>query len=91
MVSDIRYCMAEMFSGVNVWQIAELKVAGEKKFGEWINFGHMNIYHYKLKFGWLKFGETRTIRQLHQTFLLPNIPVTWYITLQNSMMYGFTG
>jgi len=29
-----------MFGGVNVWRIAELKVIGEIKFGEWIDFGH---------------------------------------------------
>ena len=29
-----------MFGEVNVWRIAELKVIGEIKFGEWIDFGH---------------------------------------------------
>ena len=29
-----------MLGGVNVWRIAELKVIGEIKFGEWIDFGH---------------------------------------------------
>ena len=29
-----------MFGGVNVWRITELKVIGEIKFGEWIDFGH---------------------------------------------------
>ena len=34
-----------MFGGVNVWQIAELKVIGEIKFGEWIHFGHKDTMH----------------------------------------------
>ena len=29
-----------MFGGFNVWRIAELKIIGEIKFGEWIDFGH---------------------------------------------------
>ena len=29
-----------MFGGVNVWRNTELKVIGEIKFGEWIDFGH---------------------------------------------------
>ena len=32
--------IAGMFGGVNVWRITELKVIGEIKFGEWIDFGH---------------------------------------------------
>ena len=63
-----------MFGGINVWRIVELKVIGAIKFGEWIDFGHKdNIY--QLKFGWLKFGESRTTRQIRQTFPLPNIPI----------------
>ena len=38
---------------------------------------------YKLKFGWLKFGEARTTRQIHQTFPLPNIPAIRYIQSSN--------
>ena len=38
--------------------------------GKWIDFSHKDTI-YKLKFGWLKFGEAQTIRQ---TFSLPNIP-----------------
>ena len=34
------YRIAGMFGGVNVWRIAEFKVIGEIKFGEWIDFGH---------------------------------------------------
>ena len=34
------YRIAGMFGGFNVWRIAELKVIGEIKFGEWIDFGH---------------------------------------------------
>ena len=49
-----------------VWRIAELKVVGEKKFGEWIDFGHTDAI-YKLKFGWLKFGKAQTIRQNFST------------------------
>ena len=56
-----------MFGGrVMVWQIAELKVVGEKKFVEWIDFGHTDAI-YKLKFGWLKFGKAQTIRQNFST------------------------
>ena len=61
--------MAGMFGRVNAWQIAELKVVGKKKFSEWMDFGHKDII-YKLKFGWLKFGEARMILQIRQTFLL---------------------
>jgi len=39
-----------MFGGVNVWRIAELKIIGEIKFGEWVNFGHKDTI-YQLKFG----------------------------------------
>ena len=53
-----------MFGGVNVWRIAELKVIGKIKFGEWINVGHKDTI-YKLKFSWLKFGEPRTTCQIH--------------------------
>ena len=71
-----------MFGGVNVWQIVELKVIGEIKFGrikfgEWIDFGHKDTI-YQLKFGRLKFGESRTTRQICQTFPPPNIPAIRY-------------
>ena len=67
-----------MFGGVNVWQIAEVKEIGEIKFGELIDFIHKDAI-YMLNFGWLKFGEPRTTRQIRQTFLLPNIPAIRYI------------
>ena len=35
-----KYRIAGMFGGFNVWQITELKLIGEIKFGEWIDFGH---------------------------------------------------
>ena len=66
-----------MFGGINVWQIVELKVIGKIKFGKWIDFGHKDTI-YQLKFGWLKFGESRTTRQIRQTFPPPNIPAIWY-------------
>ena len=44
------YRIVGMFGGVNVWRIAELKVIGEIKFGEWIDFGHKDTI-YLLKFG----------------------------------------
>ena len=66
-----------MFGGVNVWRIAELKVIGKIKFGEWMDFGHKDTI-YQLKFGWLKFGESRTTRQIRQTFPPPNIPAIRY-------------
>ena len=43
------YRIAGMFGGVNVWRIAGLKVIGEIKFGEWIDFGHKDTI-YQLKF-----------------------------------------
>ena len=46
------------------------------KFGEWIDFGHKDIY--RLKFGWFKFGESRTTYQIRQTFPPPNIPAIQY-------------
>ena len=67
-----------MFGGINVWQIVELKVIGEIKFGEWIDFGHKDAI-YQLKFGWLKFGESRMTRQIRQTFPPPNIPAIRYV------------
>ena len=65
-----------MLCGVNVWQIAKLKVIGEIKFGKWIDFAHKNTI-YKLKFGCSKFGKSWTTRQIHQTFLLSNIPTKY--------------
>ena len=66
-----------MFGGVNVWRIAEFNEIGEIKVGELIDFSHRDVI-YKLKFGWLKFGESRTTRQFHQTFPPPNIPAIRY-------------
>ena len=66
-----------MNKDINVWRIVKLKVIGEIKFGEWIDFGHKDTI-YQLKFGWLKFGESRTTRQIRQTFSPPNIPAIWY-------------
>ena len=40
-----------VFGGVNVWQIAELKVIGEIMFSEWIDFGHKDTI-YKLVKVW---------------------------------------
>ena len=37
-----------MFGGVNVWRIAELKVIGEIKFGEWIDFVHKDTIYQPL-------------------------------------------
>ena len=67
-----------MFGWVNVWRIAELKEIGKIKFGESIDFSHKDAI-YKLKFGWLKFGESRTTCQVHQTFPPPNIPAIRYL------------
>ena len=64
------YCLAGMFGRVNVWRIAELKVIGKIRFGEWIDFGHKDAI-YMLKFDWFKFGESWMTRQIHQTFPLP--------------------
>ena len=58
-----------MFGGVNVWWIAEVKEIGEIKFGKLIDFIHKDAI-YMVNFGWLKFGEPRTTRQICQTFLL---------------------
>ena len=58
-----KYHIAGMVGRVNVWPIAKLKVIGKIKFGEWIYFGHKDTIH-KLKFGSLKFGESRKTRQI---------------------------
>ena len=58
-----------------------------KKFGEHIDFSHKHTI-YKLKFGRLKFGKTRTTRQIRQTFPLPNISAIRYaILLQVSINF----
>ena len=56
-----------MFGRVNVWRIAKLKVVYEKKFGEWIDFGHKDTI-YKLKFGRLSLANQP----------LPSIPAIRY-------------
>ena len=71
------YHIAGVFGGINVWRIVELKVIGKIKFGEWIDFGHKDTI-YQLKFGWLRFGESRTTRQIRQIFPPPNIPAIRY-------------
>ena len=58
-----------MFGGVNVWRIAKAKEIGEIKFGELIDFIHKDAI-FMLNFGWLKFGEPWTARQIRQTFPL---------------------
>jgi len=55
-----------MFCRVNAWQIAKLKVIGEIRFGEWIDFAHKDTI-YKLKFGFLKIRMTRQTFPLHGT------------------------
>ena len=67
-----------MFGGVNVWRIAEAKEIGEIKFGELIDFIHRDAI-YMLNFGWLKFCEPWTARQIRQTFPPPNIPAIRYV------------
>ena len=67
-----------MFGGVNVWRIAEVKEIGEIKFGQLIDFIHKDAI-YMLNFGWLKFGQPRTtrqIRQIRQTFPLYGICIS---------------
>ena len=71
------YHIAGMFGGVNVWRIAEFNKIGKIKVGELIDISHRDAI-YKLKFGWLKFGESRTTRQIRQTFPPPNIPAIRY-------------
>ena len=61
--TDMDYRIAGMFGRVNVRQTTKLKVAGKKTFGEWINFGQKETDD-ELKFGWSKFGEPQTIRQI---------------------------
>ena len=56
------YHIVGMFGGVNVRQIAELKIVGK-----WIDFDHKNTI-YKLKFGWLKFGKAWTVRHIFPNF-----------------------
>ena len=57
------YCIAGMFGGINIWRIAELKEIGEIKFGKLIDFICGDAI-YKLNFGWLKFGKSRTTLQV---------------------------
>ena len=64
-----------MFGHVNGWQITELNIFGEIKFGKWIDFGLKDTIY---KLSWLKFGKSQTTRQIRQTFPLPNIPAIWY-------------
>ena len=64
-----------MFCWVNVWQIVELNVNSEIKFGEWIYFGLKDTTDL---FGRLKFGEARKIRQICPTLPLPYIPAIQY-------------
>ena len=56
-----------MFGGVNVWRIAELKVIGEIKFGEWIDFGHKVLLPAKI---WL----VKVWRITHDLPNSPNFP-----------------
>ena len=70
--SSVYYRIAGMFGTVNVWRTVELKEIGEIKFGKLIDFIHKDAI-YMLNFGWLKFGEPRTTRQIHQTFPLDSI------------------
>ena len=45
----------------NVWQIAELKIVGEKMFGEWIDFSQKDA---KIGSSWVN----------HRQLILPNLP-----------------
>ena len=64
------YLITKCLAGFsNIWRIAKLKVIGEIKFGKWIDFGHKDTI-YKLKLGWLKFGESQKTHQIRQTFPL---------------------
>ena len=76
------YCIAGMFGMVNVWRITKLKEIGKIKFGELIDFIHKDAV-YKLNFSWLKFGEPRMTRQIHETFPPPNIPAIQYKILSS--------
>ena len=79
-----------MFGGVNVWRIVEAKEIGEIKFGELIDFIHRDAI-YMLNFGWLKFGEPWTARQIRQTFPLYGTYATTvcyseFIALENQVL-----
>ena len=56
-----------MFGRVNVWRITELKVVGEIKFGEWIDFGHKVLLSAKI---WL----VKVWRITDDSPNLPNFP-----------------
>ena len=56
-----------MFGGVNVWRIAKLKVIGEIKFGEWIDFGLKVLLPAKI---WL----VKVWRITHDSPNSPNFP-----------------
>ena len=83
-----------LFGRGNVWRIAELEVIGKIKFGEWIDFGHEDTI-YQLKFGRLKFGESRITSQIHQTFPLYGITRNktntrnTYIFARSKLMKGY--
>ena len=73
-ITSAYYRLAGMFCLVNVWQIAELKVVGEKKFGKWIDFSHKDTI-YKLNFGWSSLTNHQSFTKFanlsrYQTFLL---------------------
>ena len=63
----MEYCIAGIFGGVNVWRIAELKVIGKIKFGEWIDFGHKVLLPAKI---WL----VKVWRITHNSPNSPNFP-----------------
>ena len=47
-----------MFGGVNVWQIAKLKVIDKIMFSEWIDFGHKDTIYKLLVKVWQIAGES---------------------------------
>ena len=65
----MNYRIAGMFGGVDVWRITNLKVIGEIKFGEWIDFGHKVLLLAKI---WL----VKVWRITHDS---PNIPAIRYL------------
>ena len=69
-----------MLGGVNVWRIAELKVIGEIKFGEWIDFGYKVLLPAKI---WL-------VEVWRITHDLPNFPaIRYFIVFKFSLNYYY--
>ena len=78
-MNDIRiyiyiHSITKIFGTINVWRIAKLKVAGKKKFGEWMDFVHKDTNH-KLKLGWFKLADHGCFTKFAKFSLCQTIPL----------------